>query len=59
LLVTDASLEPVDSRGRPSTLPHGLSEHPARTRVMVSLYDRHWRQGPMAEHLRRAGISLS
>ena len=51
LVLADSSLEAVDSRGRPSTIPDDLPGQPATRRVMVSLYDKEWRTGPVGEHL--------
>lgn len=48
----------IDSRGRPSTVPQGLEEHPALTRVMVSLYARDWRLGPIGDRVRSTGIDV-
>lgn len=49
-------VEAVDSRGRASTLPQGLEQHPALTRVMVSIYAKNWRQGPIGDKVRGLGL---
>lgn len=56
LLCTGASVEAIDSSGRPSALPSGLEAHPALTRVMVSLYAKDWRQGPIGDRVRALGV---
>lgn len=57
LVISNASVAALDHRGRPTTLPHHLMRsHPAPTRVMVSLYDKSWRQGPIGERLRQDGV---
>jgi hypothetical protein len=58
LLCTGASVEAVDSRGRVSRLPRGLSEHPALSRVMVSLFDKDWREGPIGQKVRDVGVDV-
>jgi hypothetical protein len=56
LVCSGSQVEAVDSRGRASSLPHGLEQHPALTRVMVSLYAKDWSQGPIGERVRGLGI---
>jgi hypothetical protein len=57
LVADGASIVPLDSRGQTTTLPNQLvAGHPASTRVMVSLYDKSWREGPIGGRLRRAGV---
>ena len=57
LVVDGASIVPLDSRGRTTTLPHQLvAGHPAPTRVGVSLYDKSWREGPIGAGLRQQGV---
>ena len=56
LVCSGSQVEAVDSRGRASALPHGLEQHPALTRVMVSLYAKDWRQGPLGDKVRDLGI---
>ncbi len=57
LVVDGASVVPLDYRGRTMTLPSQLTAgHPAPTRVMVGLYDKSWRDGPIGERLRGNGV---
>ena len=56
LVCSGGQVEAVDSRGRASSLPQGLEQHPALTRVMVSLYAKDWRQGPIGDKVRGLGI---
>jgi hypothetical protein len=57
LVVTGADVVPLDSRGRSTSLDTtSLEGRPAAGRVMVSLYDKQWRQGPIGERLRRNGV---
>lgn len=56
LVVTGAQVEAVDPRGRPQDVGSQLDGHPATTRVMISFYDRHWREGPVGRRLRDSGI---
>jgi hypothetical protein len=51
LLSTGARMEPVDSRGQTRTPRDGMEEYPALTRVMVSLYDKDWRSGPIGQRV--------
>ena len=56
LLVEGAQVEAVDRRGRPTDVAPQLADHPATTRVLVSLYDRDWRDGPIGRELRSLGV---
>lgn len=56
LVVTDSRLLGRDSRGRPRALPEKLHQHPAGQRILLSLYDKEWRRGPIGEQLTRQGI---
>ncbi len=56
LVVSGARVEEVDPRGRPTEVATQLDGHPATTRVMVSLYDRDWREGPIGRRLRDRGL---
>ena len=56
LVCSGCRVEAVDSRGRQSTLPPGLEQHPALTRVMVSLYAKEWRLGPIGDKVRLRGV---
>ena len=56
LLVEGAQVEALDRRGRPTDVESQLEGHPATTRVMVSLYDRGWRSGPIGDRLRELGV---
>lgn len=57
LMVTGADVVPLDYRGKPTSLPQQLAAgHPASTRVMVSLYDKNWRDGPIGDGLRQNGM---
>jgi hypothetical protein len=51
LVCTGARVEPVSSRGESKKPPGRLEEHPALTRVMVSLYDKDWRSGPIGQRV--------
>jgi len=57
LVVKSAEVVPLDHRGRSTSLDTELiAQHPAASRVMVSLYDKQWRRGPIGERLRRDGV---
>lgn len=56
LVCTGGTVEAIDSRGHARPLPGGLADHPALSRVMVSLYARDWRRGPIGEKVRALGI---
>ena len=57
LVVKGADVVPLDYRGRSTSLDTtSLEGRPAASRVMVSLYDKQWRQGPIGERLRRDGV---
>lgn len=56
LVVTDAHVAALDRRGRTTSVPNRLSNHPAQSRVMVSLYDKQWRRGPIGDRLRLDGV---
>ena len=56
LVVTGARVEPRDSRGRTVALPRRLPTHPGSTRVLLSVYDKHWRTGPIGARLRSLGV---
>jgi len=57
LLVAGADIVPLDYRDQSTTLPQQLvAGHPAPTRVMVSLYDKDWREGPIGDRLRQDGV---
>lgn len=57
LVVTGADVVPLDYRGESTSLPQQLlAGHPAPTRVMVSLYDKDWREGPIGDRLRQDGV---
>lgn len=56
LVCSGGRVEAVDSRGNASVLPEGLDGHPALTRVMVSLYSKRWRHGPIGDKLRALNI---
>jgi hypothetical protein len=57
LVVAGADVVALDHRGTSTNLPKQLvAAHPASTRVMVSLYDKDWRQGPIGHRLRQDGV---
>jgi hypothetical protein len=57
LVVTGADVVPLDNRDQSTSLPQQLlAGHPAPTRVMVSLYDKDWREGPIGDRLRNIGV---
>lgn len=56
LVCLGSRVDAVDSHGRASSLPQGLDQHPALTRVMVSLYVKDWRHGPIGTKLRSLGL---
>ncbi len=58
LVLSESTVLPRDSRGRPSTVPAGLAGHPALLRIQVSLYDRDWRAGLIGAELRRHGVDV-
>ena len=58
LVCSDARVEAIDSRGRASALPKGLQGHPALSRVMVSLYSKDWRSGPIGDKVRATGLAV-
>lgn len=51
LLLAAAEVVPRTSTGKVKPPPGSLQGHPATTRVMVSVYDRAWREGPIGDHL--------
>ncbi|NYJ76408.1 hypothetical protein [Allobranchiibius huperziae] len=58
LVCAGAAVDAVSSSGRPSVLPKRLEGHPALSRVMVSLYSKDWKNGPIGEKVRAAGVHV-
>jgi len=53
LHVRNAQVLALDANGRATTPPDRLAGHPATTRIQVSLFDAHWRTGPIGKYLRQ------
>ncbi|BDO43565.1 hypothetical protein [Cellulomonas sp. NTE-D12] len=51
LVLASAEVVPRTSTGKVKAPPASLQRHPASTRIMVSLYDAAWREGPIGDHL--------
>lgn len=51
LVLASAEVVPRTSTGKVKAPPASLQGHPATTRIMVSVYDRAWREGPIGDHL--------
>lgn len=58
LILADSRIIALDHRNQTTTLPKGMQNHPATSRVQVSLYDREWASGPIGERLRARGITI-
>ncbi len=57
LVVTEASVLALDHADRRTkVVPDEVGDHPATKRVMVSAYDADWRDGPIGDRLRAAGV---
>lgn len=53
LVLRDARTESVDDRGKTGRLPRTMTEDDiALRRIRVSNFDKHWRDGPIGDHLR-------
>lgn len=53
LVLSGSVVVPRGSTGKVKAPSSSLSTHPATTRILVSLYDKRWRDGPIGEHLPR------
>lgn len=56
LVLSESTPIARNSKGRTSPLPSNLAAHPAALRIQVSVYDKHWRDGPVGNELRRYGV---
>lgn len=51
LVLSGSELVARSSSGKSTSLPPSLSGHPATRRILMSLYDKGWRHGPVGDHL--------
>ena len=51
LVLSGSELVARSSSGKSTSLPPSLSGHPATRRILVSLYDKGWRHGPVGDHM--------
>ncbi|HEY3546799.1 MAG TPA: hypothetical protein VGK17_12035 [Propionicimonas sp.] len=52
LVLSGSRIIPRGSTGKTTTPGARLSSHPAPKRILISLYDKSWRTGPVGDHLR-------
>jgi hypothetical protein len=50
-VLSGSEIVPRGSTGKATTLPTSLFGHPATRRILISLYDKAWRDGPVGAHL--------
>jgi hypothetical protein len=51
LMLSGSKLVARSSSGKSTSLPPSLSGHPATRRILMSLYDKRWRHGPVGDNL--------
>jgi len=51
LVLSGSKLVARSSSGKSTSLPPSLSGHPATRRILMSIYDKGWRHGPVGDHM--------